>query len=476
MSETPCIQCDQRVLSTLNADGSRRWIRPMLSRGRFLTWRRVVGYVLIVLFAALPHFRIAGKGPILLDIAAREFTFFGLRLYPTDTVLLALLVVGIILTVIFVTAMFGRIWCGWACPQTVYLELLYRPIERFFDGKPGHRAKTGGWRQPAKYVVYIVLSFALANTFVAYFIGTDRLWVWMRSNPVEHPTAFIVMATTTGLMFFDFAYFREQVCILACPYGRLQSVMLDQDSLIVTYDEGRGEPRGKIRGRRNSDVSLAVANPAGDCVDCLRCVTTCPTGIDIRDGLQMECIGCAQCIDACDDVMTTLGRAKGLIRYSSQSRVTAGRGRVIRPRVVIYPALVLAVFSAFVGVLATRSPVYVSLTRTRGIPYRVLGDNMVANPLNVKLQDRTSDGGSYLLEAVGVEGASVRAEVNPMVLDAGAVMSEPILVLAPASAFRDGRLDLKLRVRGQDGFVMDVPCRLIGPRTFRSADRTGGEP
>lgn len=474
MSGAP--NAELQVLSTLNADGSRRWLKPRVSPGRFLTRRRAVGYALIAFFCTLPHLRINGKPPILLDLVHREFTFFGLTLYPTDTLLFALLMLSVFLSVFFLTALFGRVWCGWACPQTVYLEFVYRPIERLFEGAPGHKTKAGAWRRPARLLVYLVVSFLLANTFLAYFVGTDSLFRWMRGSPFTHPVGFLVMAITTFLMMFDFSFFREQVCIVACPYGRMQSVMLDRNSLIISYDPKRGEPRGKKRrgAKAGGDVSLTVLpeEPAqGDCIDCKMCVTTCPTGIDIRDGLQLECVNCAQCIDACDSVMDKIGKPRGLIRYGSQAAVLDGKEpRFVRPRTLVYPTIILGLLSAFTFVLVTRAPAYVSVLRQRGAPFAVLGDGSVVNAVTVKVQNRRPTETGYTFELLGVDGGVVELSGEAFVVESRETLGRPMLLKAPGASFPTGARDVTIRVRDGQGFEKDVQYRMVAPVSRRHDD------
>ncbi len=237
-----------RVLSTLNEDGSRRWLRPKLSVGAFFRKRRVVAYALMVVFFLIPYLRMNGRPLVLLDVPHRQFTLFGYTFLPTDTLLFMLLLISIAIGIFLLTALFGRVWCGWACPQTVYMEFLFRPIERFFEGgRSGSMAldKRPGLhpRRLAKNAVYVLLALFLAHTFLAYFVGIDQLVQWVRQSPFEHPTSFLIMAGTTAAIFFDFGWFREQTCLVACPYGRLQSVLLDRQSVIVGYDVLRGEPR-----------------------------------------------------------------------------------------------------------------------------------------------------------------------------------------------------------------------------------------
>ncbi|MFI4915360.1 MAG: cytochrome c oxidase accessory protein CcoG [Phycisphaerales bacterium JB060] len=457
----------ERVLSTLNADGTRRWLRPRPSNGRWLNRRRIVGYALIALFVLLPHLRVAGKPPLLLNILEREFTFFGTTLYPTDTLLLALLLITIALSIFFFTAMFGRVWCGWGCPQTVYLELVFRPVERFFQGTPGKsKGRFGAAGGLLKMLVYVVLAFALAHTFLSYFVGTDNLRQWIFGSPLDHPIAFMVIAGVTGAMLFDFGFFREQTCIVACPYGRFQSVMLDRDSLIVGYDRRRGEPRGK-KGRRvkpGSDVSLKVVQESdelGDCIDCTLCVQTCPTGIDIRDGLQMECVNCTQCIDACDAVMDKIGRPRGLIRYASQ-RTIDGEGRQwLRPRVIIYPMAIAVLVSIMIVLLVIRAPALVTITRGPGNPFTVLESGMVANPIKFKIQDRSEHGGAYSVLLEGVQGGRIDG-LTRMRVEPGQTFAEPMTLVVPAEAFETGRLPVTIRVTGE-GFDKTVEYMMRGP-------------
>src|SRR6187549_3869066 len=321
----------ERLLPTLNADGTRNRIRPRLYPGRLHARRRGVAWALIALFVALPFLRVGGQPAVLLDVVERKFHLFGRTFLATDGVLLMLLMLSIFATVIWATALVGRAWCGWGCPQTVYMEFLFRPIERLFEGKreaqlelDKHGAST---RRLLKNLVFLLLSFVLANVFLSYFVGTHALRAWVTESPSKHLAGFLVVAVTTGLVFFDFAYFREQMCTVICPYARLQSVLLDRSSLVIGYDGKRGEPRSKGKQKPGN----------GDCIDCQACVVACPTGIDIRQGLQLECIACAQCVDACDSIMTRIHKPLGLIRYAGQNTLESGQkaAPLLRPRVVI---------------------------------------------------------------------------------------------------------------------------------------------
>ncbi|MCC5822437.1 MAG: cytochrome c oxidase accessory protein CcoG [Phycisphaerales bacterium] len=464
-----------RVLSTLNNDGSRRWLCPRPSDGRFVRQRRVVAWALIVLFTVLPHLRLNGRPLVLLDIINREFTLFGRVFLPTDTLLLALLLLIVFFTVFLVTALFGRVWCGWACPQTVYMEFVYRPIERLFEGTPGKRKPRSmrGLRKFAKFAAFLLVSMFLAHTFLAYFVGTDNLRRWILGSPHEHPIAFLVMAGTTGLMLFDFGYFREQVCIVMCPYARFQSALLDRDSLIVTYDRKRGEPRGKARKEKpGADIALPQL---GDCVDCTLCVQTCPTGIDIREGLQLECIGCAQCIDACDAVMEKIGRPKGLIRYSSERAVEEGRRRLVRPRVVIYPLLLVVLLSAFVVVVRSKGSAEFVLLRERGLPFQVMASGEIANQMRIRLTNRTPADAAYTVELVDQPGLRLRADTNPFPAAAGEQVSPRMLILADPSYFDASPKTIRVRISDGAGFERERDFVIHGPRT-RSAGGTREEP
>lgn len=460
----------EQVLSTLNADGSRRWLRPRVSGGRFLTARRITAYGLIALFTLLPHIRIHGQPAILLDIVHRKFHLFGVTFLPTDTLLLALFMLGVFVTIFLFTSVFGRVWCGWACPQTVYMEFLYRPIERLIERTVGRGGPPGravsGIRQIWKIVLYLAASVFLAHTFLAYFVGVDALAEWVRRSPLEHPTSFLVMLVTTGLMMFNFTWFREQTCVLACPYGRFQSVLLDRNSLIISYDPQRGEPRGKLRAPGRELPILAAAQPAaarGDCIDCHLCVTTCPTGIDIRNGLQMECVGCAQCIDACDAVMTRIGRPKGLIRYTSQARLSGERGRVFRGRVFYYGAILALLGTLFIYFLVNRAAADLALLRGPGLPFFELASGEVSNQFKLKITNRTDRPETYEVAVAGGTAARIASDDFPATVAPGETRVCNLLVVVPRDAFVDGHAEITLDVRGARGFDQRVRQKLLGP-------------
>ncbi len=455
------LQPEEHVLSTLEADGSRRWLKPKLSKGSLLTARRMVAYALIAVFTLLPFIKVGGKPLILLDIAARRFTILGFTFLPTDTVLLAIFMVGLLLTVFLFTALFGRVWCGWACPQTVYMEFLFRPIERLFDGtvgRGGYKKNVPGWRTAAKYAVYLILCIYLANTFLAYFVGVDKLSQWVTQSPIKHPVPFAVMAAVTLAMMFDFCFFREQLCLIACPYGRFQSVLLDQESLIVAYDSNRGEPRGKKAKQREPQQPLP-----GDCIDCGNCVTTCPTGIDIRDGLQMECINCTQCIDACNLVMEKIGRAPNLIRYSSQARDQGKSKGILRARTMIYPLLLAGIATAFLTVFLSSKTFDAVLLREAGSPYTITEDDRVRNLLKLKLTNRSDEPMQFQANVEKPASTDLDMREEEFEVPARETRTFHLSVMAPRDVFEDSRVGLMINVRNQHDVSRTMRFSLIGP-------------
>lgn len=450
-------------VTTIRADGSRPFLYPADAQGRFTTARRVSAVFLIALYLSLPWWKLNGYPAVFLDVAERRFHLFGLTLAAQDLWLLFFLITGAGFSLFFLTALLGRVWCGWACPQTVFLDHVYRPIERWIDGDalarrrlaaaPWSFAKLG--RRAAKHAVYFIVSAVIAHLFLAYFVSIPTVWTMMRSAPVANWTAFAFIAAFTGILYFNFAWFREQLCIVICPYGRIQSALIDDHSLVIGYDAARGEPRGRSHQQRDPSYHFAgpadrpaapfivpafaavkesaaavVARPAqtGDCVDCLRCVHVCPTGIDIRQGLQMECIGCTACIDACDDVMTRLHRPRGLIRYDSQHAFNGRPAGWWRPRLAVYGVLLLAGAMMTAWALSTIRPANLGLIRITGAPY-IVDALSVRNQFFVRIVNKRNVPARFVvrLERTGDHvhqtGFTAPVEVGPL-----AEVVQPLIV------------------------------------------------
>jgi cytochrome c oxidase accessory protein FixG len=425
--------------ASLPSDGRRRAIQPADVKGRFHSARNLAFVALVGLWAALPWIPIGGHPAVFIDVDERRLFLFGGTFNAQDTWLLFFLMSGVGFGLVYVTALAGRVWCGWACPQTVFLEGVYRRIERWVEGPREKRLRRNAEgpslekvvRKGATHALYLVASFLIAHVFLSYFTSIPKTLEMVRHDPGLHPEAFAWATSTTIAFYLNFGWFREQLCVVMCPYGRLQSALLDEHSLVVGYDVRRGEPRGK-KGTRG----------AGDCVDCKRCVVVCPTGIDIRNGVQMECLACTACIDACDDIMDRLGRPRGLIRYDSPDGLAGKPRRIVRSRVLIYTALLA--LGAVVALAATRrrTDFEVNLLRLPGAPYTVEG-GQVRDALQLHIVNKRGASGTFRID---VEPAAGMAVVLPM----------PTVMIPPMS---DVRVPVFLAVP-RDRFQHDFPLNI----------------
>lgn len=434
-------------VTTINEDGSRYFVHPADVRGRFTWARRIVAVALIAVYVALPLVRINGEPAVFLDVMHRKLHLFGLTLMFQDLWLFFFIITGMAFGLFVVTSIAGRIWCGWGCPQTVFLDHVFRRVERLIDGDALSRRKLedapwGGakiFKRALKHAIFIVLSALIAHMFLSYFVSLPSLYEMMRSAPGENWGAFVFVFALTGILYFNFAWFREQFCIVMCPYGRLQSALIDDNSIVIGYDSVRGEPRGKPSPEH------------GDCIDCRRCVQVCPTGIDIRQGLQLECIACAACIDACDEVMDKLGRRHGLVRHDSLNALAGRPSRFLRPRLFLYIILGLVGMAAFGFAARQVKPVIVSVLRMQGAPY-FRDEKDVRNNFFVRLANKRPESHEYrvVLDSPVPGLASTGASSAPIALGPGEEVQEPLVMTLPDGDFK-GNFDVKVRVVGQSG-------------------------
>ncbi len=450
-------------LATTDASGARLFLYPSAVRGYFYRRKLWIHAGLILLFLGLPWLRVHGRPLLLLDVAHREFYFFGLHFRAHDAPLVLLLLLGFTFAIGFVTAIWGRLWCGWACPQTVFTEFLFRRIERWIEGGPRERRELdeGPWtsakwtKKGAKWGAFLVISLFFTHSFLAYFVGSGEVLAMVLRPPAENWASFLVVAFTTLLLLFDFGWFREQFCVIVCPYGRFQSVMLGASSLVVAYDEKRGEPR---RG-------LGFL-PQGDCVNCLRCVQVCPTGIDIRRGLQMECVACTACIDACDEVMTKIKKPLGLIRYQTLAE-SLHKPKPFNGRAWAYGALCLAVILTAVWILSRKDFLEVTALRAQGAPYELVhapGGDLVVNHYHLEISNQT--GGTRVVKVVVSPGYPTGIELvmpmNPVELIDGAKQRVDFFLKIPRSSLRNGAARVNLRLEANSG-TRELEVPIVGP-------------
>lgn len=367
-------------LYNTDTGGRRIGFFPKRPSGRYYRARIWVSVFLLIIFFGLPWLKAGGEPVFLLGVLERKFILFGLTFWPQDFLLFALLILAFIIFVFLVTAVLGRIWCGWACPQTIFLEMVFRRIEYWIEGDAAAQRRLKGsdwnwekvWKRALKHGVFLVIAFAVSHTVLAFFLGMDNVLDYVRHSPGAHPILFGAVLLNTGVFYFVFAWFREQACIYMCPYGRLQGVLLDNESLVISYDYRRGEPRGKLK-------KDGAAFGQGDCIDCKQCIAVCPTGIDIRNGTQLECVNCTACIDACDAIMDKVHKPRGLVRYASQRQIEKGGSFRFTTRSYLYFAVLVAFLSAFTVLLISSGDIKTTLLRAPGQTFTMTEDGAVSN-------------------------------------------------------------------------------------------------
>lgn len=452
----------EELLYSLSSDGSRRFMHPVVHKGHYWKIRRRIAYALMAMFFALPLLRVGGYPAVFFDLELRRTHLFGSTFHPTENLVLFAFGFSVVVTVFFVGSTFGRVWCGFGCPQTVYLEFLFRPLEALIEGGPANQRglNRAPWSprkvriKATKWLVFAAVALLMATNFVAYFTSWSALAPGLLHAPAQWTGALFTIAGVAGLIAFDFGWFRDQMCTIACPYGRLQNVLSDKDTLLVAYDTTRGEPRTRSR---------ELLPGAGACVDCNACVSACPTGVDIRRGLQVECIGTAQCVDACDEVMRKLGRPTGLIRFTSEREQQGGPHRLWRPRNLAYLVLMLVAWGTFAALIATRADAFVEVVRGGREPYRILNSGDVANQQRIRFTNQLQEPQRFSLEVVEPKDIALVLSESPVVVPAEQVVTVNAVATVPRRLFQDGQARVRYLVTSDHGFTKEIEFLLLGP-------------
>lgn len=391
-------------IATIDESGKRKWIYAYQPKGRFYNIRSILSVFYFLIFFGLPFVKIDGRPLFQFNIPEAKFILFGKVFWPQDFFIFGLTMLTFIFFIILFTASFGRLFCGWACPQTNFMEMMFRKVEYWIlgDAPAQRQLKAAPWttkkmiKISLKHLLFFLLSFIIANFFLAYIIGIDALEKIITEPVTEHIAGFASILVFSGIFYGVYAFFREQACTVVCPYGRLQSVLLDKNSMIVAYDYKRGEPRGNFK--KQAELSL------GDCIDCHQCVKVCPTGIDIRNGVQMECVGCTACIDACNNIMDSINKPRGLIRYASENSIAKGEPLHYTVRMKLYTVLCFLLLAVLSVILITRKDVDATVIRTAGMLYQERGVDSISNLYNIKLINKTTKDISLDVVLVDVNG------------------------------------------------------------------------
>jgi cytochrome c oxidase accessory protein FixG len=461
-------------IGTINKDGKRSWVFPKKPSGRFYKYRSYVSYFLLAFLLSAPFIKINGNQFLLFNVLERRFNIFGFPFWPQDFHLLVIsMITGVVFVILF-TVVFGRLFCGWICPQTIFMEMVFRKIEYWIDGDRGKQIRLD--KQPwnaekikkrlLKWFVFFVISFLIANVFLAYLIGGDTVISYIKGNPFDNVSTLISLLIFTSVFYFVFVWFREQVCIIACPYGRLQGVLLDDKTINVAYDYKRGErEEGRSKFKKNED---RAALGKGDCIDCKQCVVVCPTGIDIRNGTQLECVNCTACIDECDHIMESINLPKGLIRYASEDNIAKKKPFKINARIKGYSAVLLILIGILLGMLFLRNNVEATILRLPGELYQHKENNIISNVYTYKVINKTTkDIRDVNYKILSHKGVVKLVSNHSFIVPKQGLAEGTLFIELNASLLKDDNIDIEIGVFSGDRLIETTETNFLGPRSYR---------
>jgi len=453
-------------VATISKEGKRNWIYAQQPKGRLYNLRTIVSVFYLILFFALPFIRINDDPIFLFNVLERRFIFFGVTFWPQDFFIFGIGMLAFILFIVLFTVVFGRVFCGWVCPQTIFLEMVFRRIEYWIEGDAPHQKVLDKApynsnkiiKRGSKHLIFFLLAFVISTTFLAYIIGTDELFKIVKEPLSQHIGGFISLLIFTGIFYAVYAWFREQVCLVVCPYGRLQGVMTDKNSIVIAYDYIRGEPRGKFKKNGREDK--------GDCIDCMQCVKVCPGAIDIRNGSQLECINCTACIDACDFMMDKVGSPRGLIRYASENGIAKQEKLCITPRIMAYSSVLVGLVIFFVVLLATRKDVDATILRTPGMLFQQQENNMISNLYNIRLINKTHKDVPITLKLESGAG-TIKMIGKDITVDKESKGASEFFVFLPKEAIKNRKTVLLVGVYSGGKKLETVTTTFLGPITLK---------
>lgn len=451
-------------VATINKKGGRNYILPKKPKGRLYNWRTLASLIYLAVFFTIPFIKVDGEPLFMFNVLQRKFIFFGRVFWPQDFFIFAVGLLTFIVFIILFTVVFGRVFCGWACPQTIFMEMVFRKIEFWLDGDSNEqrRLKEMPWngykirKRLVKIAVFFAISFVIANFFLAYIIGMDSVTAMVKEGIAANMGTFVSLLGFTSVFFFVYYWFREQACIVVCPYGRLQGVLLDKKSIVVAYDYVRGEPRGKLKKSEEATVKT------GDCIDCHACVRVCPTGIDIRNGTQLECVNCTACIDACDEIMDKVSKPRGLIRYESEENIAHSRKSKFNWRIAGYSAVLTILLSVLTFLILTRDDVDARILRTAGQMYQRDSSARITNLYNIKLANKTRKDIPMTIRLENIKG-EIEVVSDKLVVPKESYFQTPFFVKIDRQLIQKRKTPIVLGIYEGEKKIKTVKTTFLGP-------------